>query len=203
MSDIELEYASFGSPGAARLIVVLREGMLATVDPDAALTQRRDVRVVGVRVTDDEVIEPGGFRGQSPAAVTVGALIELAESVLLEGPFAVVGVGVTGDLAVRLAGALPDRVDRLVLVAVPSPRRPLDRDDDEDLLAAVQAKTLILNGQRDPEAAAADAEWHRSRIASARVEMVPASVDTSDPRLGLSTVWERVLSFTAPHTARR
>ncbi|SIT70720.1 alpha/beta fold hydrolase [Microbacterium sp. RU33B] len=202
MSQIELEYASFGAPQAERLVLVLREGALATIDPDAAITQRRDVRVVGVRVTDDEVAEPGGYRGQSPAAVTVGALVELARSVLLEGSFAVVGVGVTGELAVRLALALPERVDRLVLVAVPAPTTPLDRDDGEDLLAGVQAKTLILNGQKDPDAAAAAAEWHRAHIASARVEMVPA-VGAVDTRLALGTVWERVLSFTAPRTARR
>lgn len=203
MTTVELEDASTGSPGAARVVVLLREGSTALVDPDAAVTRRRDVRVVMVRVDDVEVRELGGSSRMSAARATVAALESLLSDLVPEATFALVGVGAVGEVAVRLASDSSERIDRLVLVAVPTPATALDRDDLGPVLAGVAAKTLILNGQRDPDAAAAAAEFHRAGIGSARVEMVPGPVDAPEPRLALSAVWERVLSFGAPRTTRR
>ncbi len=183
--------------------MLLREGSTALTDPDGGVTHRRDVRVVLVRVDAEEVRELGGESGMSSSRVTTRALATLLHELVTEGAFALVGVGGAGEVAARLATKLEGRVDRLVLVAVPVPEAPLDRDDLGVLLGAVQAKTLILNGQKDPDAAAAAAEFHRARIGSARVEMVPPSPDDTDPRLALTRVWERVLSFAAPRTGQR
>lgn len=183
--------------------MLLREGSTALTDPDGGVTHRRDVRVVLVRVDAEEVRELGGESGMSSSRVTTRALATLLHELVAEGAFALVGVGGAGEVAARLATKLEGRVDRLVLVAVPVPEAPLDRDDLGVLLGAVQAKTLILNGQKDPDAAAAAAEFHRARIGSARVEMVPPSPDDTDPRLALTRVWERVLSFVAPRTGQR
>ena len=76
-----------------------------------------------------------------------------------------------------------------------------ERDLEKDVLAGVAAKTLILNGQRDPDAASAAATFYRSAIPGARVEMVPAH-GAADERLALGDVWDRVLSHCAPHTRR-
>lgn len=207
MTAVELDYASLGSPGAARVVVLLREGATALTDPAPAITHRRDARIVMIRVDDGEIAELGGSSGMSSARATVEALGSLLGDLVPEPAFALVGVGSVGEVAVRLAGSQPGRVDRLVLVAAPMPGSPLDRDALRPVLAEVDAKTLILNGQRDPDAAAAAAEFHRAAItaggASARVEMVPASADTTEPRLGLSRVWERVLSFGAPGATTR
>jgi len=91
---------------------------------------------------------------------------------------------------------LGDTIDRLALVAVAAPDQPLDKDDLGALIAGLTAKTLILNGQRD-ETAPAAADWYRTRLTSARVEMVPG-----DAALSLSAVWGRVLSHVAPRTQR-
>lgn len=202
MTAVELDYASVGSPGAARVVVVLREGALALTDPEPAVTHRRDLRLVMVRVDDDEVAELGGSSGMSAARATVEALASLLRDLVPEPTFALLGVGATGEVAVRLAGTLPGRVDRMVLIAAPAPAATLDRDGLLPVLARVEAKTLILNGQRDPDAASAAAEFHRRAISSARVEMVPAPADAPEPRLALVQVWDRVLSFAAPRTKR-
>lgn len=198
-----IEYASLGSPDADGTVVVLREGALATTDPDVTVTRTRDVRLVAVRVDDAEVAEPGAYGGETPAAVTVKALVELMDDVAAEGRFGLVGVGGAGEVAVHLAAVLADRVDRLALVAVPEPEGPLDREEEQRTLAGVSAQTLILVGEHDPDAAAAAAEWHRARLPSARVEIVPPPSEGADARLALGVVWERVLAHTAPGTQAR
>lgn len=63
---------------------------------------------------------------------------------------------------------------------------------------SIPAKTLIMNGQRDPLAAAAEARWCKGAIGASRVEMVP-----EEGPLLLSHVWDRVLSHVAPGAKRR
>ena len=85
------------------------------------------------------------------------SLAELVRAQAGESPVGMVGVGATGVLVLLLAAELGDGVDRLALIAVPAPETPIDRDDAELVTARVSAKTLIMNGQRAPDAAAAAA----------------------------------------------
>lgn len=200
MSATRLEYASLGAPDAARTVVVLREGALATTDPDVEVTRGHDVRIVAVRVDGAEVAAPGAYGGETPATVTVDALIELVDEVEAGIRFGIVGVGGAGQTALRLAAGLADRVDRLALVAIPEPEGPLDRDETGQVLARAAADTLILVGEHDPDAPASSAEWYLARLAAAKVERV-ASSGGVDERLALSEVWARVLEHTAPGAA--
>lgn len=194
--------ASFGSPGAARTIVVLRHGATATSDPGPAATARRDVRVLAIGLTEAELDDPVTFRGETPAETSASAVIALIRAQAPDEAVALVGVGRVGAVAARVVAEAPGLVDRLVLVAVPVPETAAERDLAEELLAGVTATTLILNGQRDPDASSAAASWHRDRIPGARLEMVPSARD-GDERLSLGDVWDRVLSHGAPGTARR
>lgn len=201
MTRADVDHASLGSPSAARTVVVLREGPLATLDPDPAVTRRRDVRVVAVRIDVEAMNEPTSFGDREPGHVS--GLESLLADIAPDPPIALVAVGAAGSPGIALAAALGDDVDRLVLVGVPAPEAPLSRGETERTLTDVTARTLLLNGQRDPDAAAAAAEWHRRRLVSARVEMIPARDEASDPRISLTDVWERVLSHAAPRTTKR
>jgi pimeloyl-ACP methyl ester carboxylesterase len=196
------EYRSFGAPGAGRTVFLLREGEAATLDPDPAVTARRDVRVVAVRVTADDIEDPAAYRGATPAAMAASAIARLVTGEAHDEPVGLVGIAGTGELALMLAHRLGAQVDRLVLVAVAEPVTGLDRDEVGDLLGEITAKTLILNGRDDPDAATAAARWHQSRLPDARVEIVPETAARADPRLSISHVWERVLSHAAPGTVR-
>lgn len=202
MTTARFDHVSVGTPDAARTVIVIGTRGTATADPDPAVTRRRDVRVVAVRVDHDALSERSAFGDRAPGHIE--ALDRLVATLAAEGPVSLVGVGEAGPVAVGLAAMLGDRADRLALVGVPIPaEQPLSVDAAEQVMAAVTAKTLIVNGQKDPDAAAAAAQWHRSRLLGARVEMVPRRDGATDDRLSLTAVWERVLSHTAPGTATR
>ncbi|WP_439592133.1 hypothetical protein [Microbacterium sp.] len=196
-----LDAATFGSPGATRTIVVLRHGATAKSDPSPADTARRDVRVLAVGLSEAELDDPAAYRGETPAETATASVIELIRAQSPDVAVALVGVGAVGAVAARVAAESPGLVDRLVLIAVPLPDTAAQRDLAEGLFETVTAKTLLLNGQKDPDAAAAAASWHRDHLPDARVEMVPSTRE-GDPRLSLGDVWTRVLSFCAPGTGR-
>jgi pimeloyl-ACP methyl ester carboxylesterase len=196
-----IERRVFGAAGAERTVIVLRTGPAATLDPEPAGTAARAVRVVAIGLREADLEDPATFGGQTEAETAAGVLTAMARELAGESNVGLVGVGATGLLAVLLAAELGDAVDRLALIAVPAPDQPIDRDDEEEVMARVTAKTLIMNGQRDPEAGAAAARWHHDHLAGSRVEMVPgALVPAPDDRLALADVWDRVLSHVAPGT---
>ena len=130
------------------------------------------------------------------------ALADLARTKAGDFPVGLVGVGGTGaagDPSRRRARRRrrPTRPDR----GARHPRRRSTATTRRAVLARVTAKTLIMNGQQDPDAAAAAARWHHDRLPGSRVEMVPGSPGASpDGRLSLADVWDRVLSHVAPGT---
>lgn len=198
--QVEIDVSSRGTPGAARTVVVLRTGSLASVDPDSAVTAARDVRLLLVHLDAPELDDPPAYGGETPAGSTAAALIALAGEEIGDAPFGLVAERDAAALGLSLAAALGDRVDRLALVAAPVPESPLQRDLAVPILGRVTAKTLVLASAGDPDAPQAAATWHRDHLADARLEMVPG---TGDGRLALTDVWARVLSHTAPHTLRR
>jgi pimeloyl-ACP methyl ester carboxylesterase len=195
------EHRSFGSPGAERTVFLLREGIAALSDPRPDVTVRHDVRIVAVGLTVDDIDDPAAYRGATAAETTAATVAHFVTQQRQDRPVGLVGVGEAGELAILVAAHLGGAVDRLALVAVPEPATGLGRDEVTGILAGVEAKTLILNGRADPDAAAAAARWFEEHLPAARVEIVP---ETSDPqsRLILADVWERVLSHVAPGTAR-
>jgi pimeloyl-ACP methyl ester carboxylesterase len=62
---------------------------------------------------------------------------------------------------------------------------------------AVQAKTLLLYGTRDPVAGLRHANWWLKQLPHARVEMAPGA-----GHLLIVLLWERVLSHLAPRTKK-
>lgn len=58
---------------------------------------------------------------------------------------------------------------------------------------AIQAKTLVLNGSKDPFAAHRQATWWKGHLPNARLEMVPNA-----GHLLIFKVWKRALSHLAP-----
>jgi hypothetical protein len=192
---------SFGRLGAQRTVLVLRTGATSMLDPDPAVTATHDVHILAIGLPPDELEDPATFGGQTQAQSAAASLASLVRGKAGESSVGIVGYGRTGELAIMLAEALGDLVDRLALVAVPAPETRIDRDDQREVLSRVTAKTLIMNGQQDPDAAAAAARWHHDRLPASRVEMVPAAaVSSPDGRLPLSSVWGRVLSHVAPGT---
>ncbi|WP_203581228.1 alpha/beta fold hydrolase [Microbacterium hibisci] len=195
------EHRSFGGAGADRTVVLLRAGVSTLSDPQPEATIRRHARIVAVGLTVDDLDDPAAYRGATSAETTAATLAEFIGAEQHDRPAGLVGVGDAGALAIMVAAHLGEGVDRLALVAVPEPTSGLAGSEVADLLARIPAKTLILNGQRDPDAAAAAARWYKERLPSARIEMVPR---TDDPtaRVILADVWERVLSHVAPGTIR-
>lgn len=199
-SDVRLEVSTFGAPGAARVVVLLREDGGAAVDPDPRLTAQRDVRIVTIMVMRDEVIDPGAYGGETPASSTVAAIAALVDDQTADddATIGLVGVAGAGEEAILLAGRLGARVDRLALIAVPRERSPLERHLAEQVMADVRAATLVVNGEKDPDAGPEAAQWHGDHIAGAEVHVVPADAYGPDRRLSTTDVWDRVLSHTAP-----
>ncbi len=198
--EARLDFTSFGAAGGGRVVVVLREEGVSALDPDARITAGHDARIVAIMVMRDEISDPGAYGGETPGSTTVVAIAELIDEQLRHGDstFGLVGVGGAGEEAILLANRLGDRVDRLALVAVPEQETPLERHQAEQVMAAVVARTLILNGEKDPDAGADAAQWHRLHLPYADVEIVPADRYGPDRRLSLTDVWERVLAHTAP-----
>lgn len=62
---------------------------------------------------------------------------------------------------------------------------------------AVQAKTLLLYGSRDPVAGPAHGRWWQKHLPHARLEVVPGA-----GHLLIVTIWHRALAHLAPNTKR-
>jgi pimeloyl-ACP methyl ester carboxylesterase len=135
---------------------------------------------------------PDGDRFDPDPQETMRRGVELGRAAG-NGPFAAVGWRVEGLAAAHLAATMPSRVDRLVLCCVPAPTDVDPGFDPRD----ITAKTLLLFGQKDPDAPAKHARWWKDRIQSARVEMVPdAGSDI------IEALWKRTLSHAAPKAPR-
>lgn len=201
--DGELEYRSFGTPGAPRAILVLRTGDGATIDPDVRVTSGFDVRIVTVGLDAPELEDPPAFGGQTAAGLTVDALRDLLAREAPGTSIGLVGERSAGPIAVHLAAAMGPVVDRLAIVSVLSPTDPLSRDLHTPLLDEVVADTLVVVGGDGP-AGVHDAEWYERRIPSARVEVIAADdLDTINGHVTLSAVWASVLAHVAPGAERR
>lgn len=206
-ADSRLSHRVFGTPGSERLVVLVGTGIGVALDPLPAETAARDICVLAVTLGDATMEDPGGYGSETPAEQTAGWLVDLVRQTLdairseerTEQPLraGIILYGAAVDVGLRAVVELGDTIDRLALVAVAAPDQPLDKDDLGALIAGLTAKTLILNGQRDETAAAVAADWYRTHLTSARVEMVPG-----DAALSLSAVWGRVLSHVAPRTQR-
>ena len=198
--DGELEYRSFGAPGAPRAVFVLRTGAVATTDPDVRITSAHDVRIVAIGLDAPELENPPAFGGQTPAGLTVGALRALLDREAPGSTVALVGERSAGPIAVHLAAAMGDAVDRLVLVGVTAPSDPLSRDIQTPMLDDLAAETLVLVGGNG-EAGEDDARWYVDRIPSARAETLDADrFASAQGQLTLSSVWDLVLAHAAPRT---
>ncbi|MCD2171258.1 MULTISPECIES: hypothetical protein [Microbacterium] len=201
--DGELGYRSFGTPGAPRAVFVLRTGDVSTTDPDASVTSGFDVRVVAVGLDAPELEDPPVFGGQTPAGLTVEALRELVAREAPGVTVGLVGERSAGAIAIYLAAALGEVVDRLAIVGVPSPNDPLSRDLRTPLLDDLAAEVLVVVGGDGP-ADVADANWYVERMRSAEAEVVPdAEITSVNNHVTLTTVWERVLAHVAPGAERR
>lgn len=201
--DGELEYRSFGTPGAPRTVMVLHTGDVSTIDPDVRVTSGFDVRIVAVGLDAPELEDPPAFGGQTPAGLTVDALRELIERETLGNAVGLVGERSAGPIAIHLAAALGSVVDRLAIVGVESPTDPLSRDLNTPLLDGVAADTLVVVGGDGP-AGEHDAQWYVRRIPTARAEIVaPADLGTINGHVTLSAVWASVLAHVAPGAERR
>jgi hypothetical protein len=201
--DGELEYRSFGTPGAPRAVMVLRTGDVSTIDPDVRITSGFDVRMVAVGLDAPELEDPPAFGGQTPAGLTVDALRGLLEREAPGTTVGLVGERSAGPLAIHLAAAMGVVVDRLAIVGVESPSDPLSRDIHTPLLDDVVADTLIVVGGEGP-AHDDDAAWYLGRLPTARVEVIVADeLDTINGHVTLSAVWESVLAHVAPGAERR
>ena len=198
--ESNLTCRTFGAPGAPRLVVLVGIGISMTIDPLPGVTATRDIRVMAVGLDGAAIDDPGAYGGETPAESTGEKLAELIRESLADdrATAGVVAYRGAGDVALRAVATLADSIDRLVLVAVPTPETPLDKEELGRLLETVSAKALILNGQGDPDAAAAEARWYKEHLASSRIEMVPGSSG-----LALPDVWERALSHVAPGSKRR
>jgi pimeloyl-ACP methyl ester carboxylesterase len=119
-------------------------------------------------------------------------------------PLDAVGASNADDAVLELPGAR-DRLERMMRDAVAQgtgglaadilsyTARPWGFD-----IAAVTAKTLIVNGQADSIAGNAHATWYQRTLPDARVEMVPQR-----GHLVIIPAWDRVLSHLAPGTTLR
>ncbi|GAA5091085.1 hypothetical protein GCM10025760_17710 [Microbacterium yannicii] len=199
--DAAYEHRSFGAPGAERTVFLLRMGASALSDPLPDATTRRDARIVAIGLTLDDIDDPVAYRGTTPAEASARGIARFVDEERGDRPVGIVGVGAAGELAVRIAALVGSGVDRLALVAVPRPESELGGHEVAELLAGIAAKTLLMNGRDDPDAASAAARWFAEGLPSARVEMVPQTADPAS-RLVLAEVWERVLSHVAPGTLR-
>lgn len=195
-SDSELEYRSFGTPGAKRTVVVLRTGAIATTDPGASVTASRDVQIVAAQLDLAELDDPPAFVGESAAESTVAALAILARREAGGAPIGVIGERAASGVALLLAAAAPG-VDRLALVAPAAPTDRLAADRVTQTLSTIHGEVLIA-ARADNDASKASANWYRERLRSAEVSLFPAPYNDPNGGWGLVDVWPEVLAHVAP-----
>ncbi|OZD38583.1 hypothetical protein CH252_32105 [Rhodococcus sp. 06-1477-1B] len=201
--DGELGYRSFGTPGAPRAVFVLRTGDVATTDPDARVTSGFDVRIVAVGLDAPELEDPPVFGGQTPAGLTVEALQALLEREAPGATVGLVGERSAGAIALYLAAAMGEVVDRVAIVGVQSPSDPLSRDLRTPLLDELAAEVLVVVGGDGP-AGHGDAHWYVDRLRSGTAEIVhPDEIGSVNGEVTLTSVWARVLAHVAPGAERR
>jgi len=162
--------------GRATVLLCLPPGA-EPFDPDPDATHARDVGLLAA---------PQGASAEDVAD-------DLAR--LGEHSVGVVGWSTGGLAALALAANRPSLVNRLALVATPAPLlTPSSLDVDP---ARVTAKTLLVYGGRDPNAASAHGRWWQSHLPHARLEMTPDGGD----RL-IAERWARTLAHLSPRTPR-
>ena len=111
-------------------------------------------------------------------------------------PFAAIGWRSDGIRAAELAARRGRDVTRLVLCAVPAPEAEGDLPFE---IGSIEAKTLLLYGQADPDAPPPAAEWWKKHLPhGGRVEIVPRGGSDF-----IAAMWGRVLSHAAPGSLRR
>jgi len=201
--DGELGYRSFGTPGAPRAVFVLRTGDVATTDPDARVTSGFDVRIVAVGLDAPELEDPPVFGGQTPAGLTVEALRALLEREAPGATVGLVGERSAGPIALYLAAAMGEVVDRVAIVGVRSPTDALSRDLRTPLLDDLAADVLVVVGYDGP-AGQGDAAWYVDRLRSGAAEVIhPDEIGSVNGEVTLTSVWSRVLTHVAPGAERR
>lgn len=201
--DGELGYRSFGTPGAPRAVFVLRTGDVATTDPDARVTSGFDVRIVAVGLDAPELEDPPVFGGQTPAGLTVEALRALLEREAPGATVGLVGERSAGPIALYLAAAMGEVVDRVAIVGVRSPTDALSRDLRTPLLDDLAADVLVVVGHDGP-AGQRDAAWYVDRLRSGAAEVIhPDEIGSVNGEVTLTSVWSRVLTHVAPGAERR
>lgn len=199
-SGSELEIRSFGAAGAARTVLVLRTGPVATTDPDPSVTAAHEARIVAIELDDAELDDPPTFGGETPAESAVHSLAVLARREGGDRPVGLVAERSAAPLALALAAHYAPLIDRLALVSVPSPASPLAADLLAETMTAITADTLLVDV---PEHGADMLEWCAAHLPSARVSREDvAAAALIDTRLGLAEVWERVLAHVAPRPER-
>jgi pimeloyl-ACP methyl ester carboxylesterase len=198
----QIEYRSAGPLGASRTVLVVRSGAVALTDPDPHVTAGHGSRLLLVDVDAPELNDPPTFGGQTPAAATAAQVLALVREEVPTGSVGIVGERGAAMFAVALAAALPDRVDRLALVAVPLPDGGLACDLMTATLARVAADTIVINAAEDAAAPPETARWYAERLPSARIEPVTRDADhTLDGRLALADVWPDVLGHVGAASA--
>jgi pimeloyl-ACP methyl ester carboxylesterase len=205
--DGEIEYRVVGAPGAARAVLVLRTGALATTDPAPAITARWPVRLLLVDLDGNDLDDPPAYGGETPAGATATQVERILDR---ETPGAVVGLvaeRAAVAFAVSLAAGLGDRVDRLALVSPPAPETPLARDVLEQRIGAVRARTVVFDGGPDDgapgEGGPGDGDapdgwgaWYAARFLDGRMQRRDARSSLGGA-LTLTAVWPDVLSHVA------
>ncbi|WP_147917481.1 hypothetical protein [Ruania zhangjianzhongii] len=186
---------TFGNPTAERTVLLLPGSGDRLADPDPAVTARRNVTVLGFAT-----VPASGQPTPWPAQPALDGPLPAVDDRVPHGSLGLIAVGDAAASGVLLAHRLADRVDRLVLISAPVPGVGPERERLEELLGTLTTRTLLINGQRDPAAANAEASWHRQRLPRARIEMIPAS-RLPHGRLELRIVWARALAHVAPGTA--
>ncbi len=157
-----------------------------------------------------EMSEELGKRSPDQAIAQLGELLDGQLGDVMHArpdapvPLDAVGASDVDSAVLELPGAR-DRLERMVRDALVQGTRGLAADILSYTarlwgfdVAAVKAKTLIVNGQADALAGNAHATWYQSNLPDARVEMIPKR-----GHLVIIPAWDRVLSHLGPGTKLR
>lgn len=182
---------------ARRPDLVERVVVLGTPAPDAEVPW----------IAPEQRDELERLRGLSPSAAHAELGARLA-SLVPEDPHSdealwLLGAGPADDAALRADG-VRGRLGEMLRAAFVQGARGLAADIAGYCLQpwgfdpeAVQAKTLLLYGSRDPLAGPPHGRWWQSRLPDARLEVAPGA-----GHLLVVPLWSRVLSFLAPKRGR-